>query len=72
MSRQTEVFRFEEDWGSAIARRFDIPEPGRDNGSPARTETLPDYWAATARRLYRKDFARFGYADRVALTQTGT
>lgn len=61
VTKQTEIFSFEEDWGKQIAERFDVSLPPHDNRAPAGNATLPESWSAAARRLYRRDFVRFGY-----------
>lgn len=61
VARDTQIFRFEEDWGWQIAERFGVDMPPEDNRAPEGAETIPEKWLPKVRRLYRKDFRRFGY-----------
>lgn len=61
VGRDTELFRFERDWGQQISARFGVSLPPQDNRSPESKETIPEKWLPAVRRLYRKDFIRFGY-----------
>lgn len=58
---ETELFRFEDDWGAQISERFGVQLPGQDNKSPASETSLSEGWREAAKRLYKKDRALLDY-----------
>ena len=61
VNRKTEIFRFEEDWPSQLANRFDINPPGHNNKAPVSKDVLSSDWQIAAHRLYKRDYKKFGY-----------